>query len=100
MVHVKQEPSLLPGLHPPPSFGQEAGAASRCQAQVRAATHSMTQRLHMGPEVKVRREEEGQAELLEGLLPSEMKTFSHMCIWPERKWAALFLYMYLNVCLL
>lgn len=65
MVHVKQEPSLLPGFDPPPSFGQEARTASRRQPQFRAASHSMTQRLHMGPQVKVWREEEGQATLLE-----------------------------------
>lgn len=78
MVHVKQEPSLLPGLDPPPSFGQEAGAASRRQPQVRAAGHSVTQRLHVGPEVKVWREEEGQAALREGLLWSHDK---HLIVW-------------------
>lgn len=65
MVHVKQEPPLLPGLNPPPSLGQEACATSRCQPQVGAAGHPVTQRLHMGPEVKVRREGEGKAALLE-----------------------------------
>lgn len=65
MVHVEQEPSLLPGLDPPPSFGQEARAASRRQPEVRAAGHSVTQGLQVGPEVKVGREEEGQAALLE-----------------------------------
>lgn len=65
MVHVKQEPPLLPGLDPPPSLGQEACAASRRQPQVRAAGHPVTQRLQVGPEVKVRGEEEGQAALLE-----------------------------------
>lgn len=65
MVHVKQEPPLLPGLDPPASLGQEARAASRCQPQVRAAGHPMTQRLHVDPEVKVCGEEEGQAALLQ-----------------------------------
>lgn len=65
VVCVEQKPSLLPGFHPPSSFGQEACAASRCHPQVRAAGHAVTQRLHMGPEVKVCREEERQAPLLE-----------------------------------
>lgn len=60
MVHVKQEPSLLPGLDPAPSLGQEACTASRRQPQVRAGGHSVTQRLQVGAEVEVWREEEGQ----------------------------------------
>lgn len=60
MVHVKQEPSLLPGLHPPPSLGQEACTASRRQPQVGAGGHPVTQRLQVGAKVKVGREEEGQ----------------------------------------
>ena len=65
MVHVKQEPSFLPSLDPPPSFGQEARTAPRRQAQVRAAGHPVTQRLQVGPQVKVGGEEEGQAVRLE-----------------------------------
>lgn len=65
MVRVKQEPPLLPRLDSPPSFGQEARTASGRQAQVRAAGHPVTQRLHMTPEVKVGREEKGQAALLQ-----------------------------------
>lgn len=60
VVHVKQEPSLLPRLDPPPSLGQEAGAASGRQPQVSAGGHAMTQRLQVGAEVKVGGEEERQ----------------------------------------
>lgn len=64
VVHVKEEPSLLPCLYSSPSFGQEACTASRCQPQVHAAGHPVTQRLHMGPKVEVWREEERLATLL------------------------------------
>lgn len=64
MVHVKQEPSPLPGFDPPPLLGQEARTASRRQPQLRAAGDAVTQRLHVSPQVKVWREEEGQAPLL------------------------------------
>lgn len=60
MVHVKQEPSLLPRLDSAPSLGQEAGTASGRQAQVGAGGHAVTQRLQVGAEVKVGREEERQ----------------------------------------
>ena len=65
VVRVKREPPLLPGLHPPPPLGQEAGAAARRQPQVRAAGHPVTQGLHVGPEVEVGGEEEGQAARLQ-----------------------------------
>lgn len=71
VVHVKQEPSLLPGLDPPPSLCEEARAASRREPQVVAADHPVTQRLHVGPQVKVRGQEEGQAALLEGNMACE-----------------------------
>lgn len=58
VVHVKQEPSLLPRLDSPPSLGQEAGAASGRQPQVGAGGHAMTQGLQVGAEVKVGGEEE------------------------------------------
>lgn len=77
MVHVKQEPPLLPGLDPPPSFGQEARTAPRRQPQVRAAGHAMTQRLQVGPQVKVGREEEGQAVLLERHMDSDVVEERH-----------------------
>lgn len=60
VVHVKQEPPLLPRLDPPPSLGQEAGAASGRQPQVGAGGHAVTQRLQVGAEVKVGGEEEQQ----------------------------------------
>lgn len=60
VVHVKQEPSLLPRLHPPPSLGQEAGAASGRQPQVGAGGHAVAQGLQVGAEVEVGREEERQ----------------------------------------
>lgn len=60
MVHVKQEPSLLPRFDPPSSLGQEAGAASGRQPQVGAGGHAVTQGLQVGAEVKVSREEERQ----------------------------------------
>lgn len=65
MVHVKQEPPLLPSLDPAPSLGQEACAASRRQPQVFAAGHSVTQRLQVSPQVEVGTEEEGGAALLD-----------------------------------
>lgn len=58
VVHVKQEPSLLPRLDSPPSLGQEAGAASGRQPQVGAGGHAVTQGLQVGAEVKVGGEEE------------------------------------------
>lgn len=64
VVHVKEEPSLLPRLHPSPSFGQEACAAARRQPQVRAGGHPVAQRLHMGPEVEVGRQEKRLPPLL------------------------------------
>lgn len=60
VVHVKQEPSLLPRLDSPPSLGQEAGAASGRQPQVGAGGHAVTQGLQVGAEVKVGGEEERQ----------------------------------------
>lgn len=60
MVHVKQEPSLLPRLDSPSPFGQEAGAASGRQSQVGAGGHTVTQGLQVSAEVKVGRKEERQ----------------------------------------
>lgn len=60
MVHVKQEPSLLPRLDSPPSLGEETRAASGRQSQVGAGGHAMTQGLQVGAEVKVGREEKRQ----------------------------------------
>lgn len=60
VVHVKEEPSLLPRLHSPPSLGQKAGAASGRQAQVCAGGHAVTQGLQVGAKVEVGREEEWQ----------------------------------------
>lgn len=71
VVHVKQEPSLFPGLNPPPSLGQKAGAAPGRQPQVHAAGHPVTQRLHVGAEVEVGGEEEWQAVRPEGFLQSD-----------------------------
>lgn len=58
MVHVKQEPPLLPGLHPAAPFGEEPCTAPGGQPQVCAVGHSVTQRLQMCPEVKGGGEEE------------------------------------------
>lgn len=60
VVHVKEEPSLLPRLDSPPSLGQEASAASGRQSQVGAGGHTVTQGLQVGAQVKVGREEEWQ----------------------------------------
>lgn len=60
VVHVKEEPSLLPRLDSPPSLGQEAGAASGRQSQVGAGGHAVTQGLQVGAKVEVGREEEWQ----------------------------------------
>lgn len=66
VVHVEQEPPLLPRLDFAAAFGEEPSAAPRREAQVDAAVHSVTQRLDVRPQVKVHREEERQAAQLWG----------------------------------
>lgn len=61
MVHVEQEPPLLPGLDLASAFGEETRAAPGREPQVDAPRYAVTQRLDVGPEVKVGGEEEGKA---------------------------------------